>query len=77
MEKQVIAWIDKDPTNKSEQCLHIVESPDILSNLVFDYIIISVLKESVAEEIRKELLEQYQLKEEKVIWRKPEHIPIF
>lgn len=77
MEKQVIAWVDKDPSNKSEQCFHIVESPDILPNLLFDYVIIAVLKESVAEEIRKELLEQYHLQEEKIVWRYTKYISTF
>ena len=74
---QIVGWVDKDPIGKEEQCLYKVKRPETLQNMEYDYVIIAVLKEDMANAIQKELIEKYNLKREKIIWKQPEHTPIF
>lgn len=75
MEKQVVAWVDKNPSEKSEQCMYKIESPEILSRVHFDYVIIAVLREVIAEGIKKDLCEHYNIEKEKIIWNEPMYTP--
>ena len=77
MEKQIIAWIDKNPENKSNQCLHQIYSSDILLSIHYDYIIIAILNKELEILVRSELIDKYHIDNEKILWNKPEHIPIF
>lgn len=77
MEKQIVAWIDKNPSNKSDQCLYQIDSPDILLKIQYDYIIIAILKEKLEMSIRAELIEKYHIENDKILWKQPEYIPIF
>lgn len=74
---RIAAWIDKSPSNKSEQCLYQIDAPEVLERLEFDYIVIAVLKKEVSEIIREELVNNYQIQEAKIIWRKTAYIPVF
>lgn len=77
MEKQVIAWVDKNFLEKSEQCLYPIQSPAILQELKFDHIIIAVLEKELAQKICKELAETYKIERKKIIWNQPQYTAIY
>ena len=52
-----------------------IESPEILSRVHFDYVIIAVLREVIAEGIKKDLCEHYNIEKEKIIWNEPMYTP--
>ncbi len=69
---KVIAWVDKAYDNFSnlrEQ----VQSPEVLSGLFFDYIVIAIEKENTVLEIEKDLISM-GVSKNKIIWKKPESI---
>ena len=69
--------MDKNPSNKSEQCFYKIETPDKIAEIEFDIIIIAVLSKKIAMEIKEDLLKKYPIKREHVIWKQSEHIPFF
>jgi shikimate 5-dehydrogenase len=64
----VVAWLDKDYKAKSLSCLCDIASPDKLLNMQYDYIIIAVIEEGLAKEIKAELVSKWKIKEEKILW---------
>lgn len=68
----VMAWVDKYPEGKDMLCLHKIESRNIINDLEYDYIIISVINEELYISIKKELKELYDIDEEKIMWGKAE-----
>lgn len=66
---QIAAWVDKN----WEQCAEHnfpVSAPETLAECEYDHIVIAVKKRSVAEEIKKELIER-GIAEECILWREP------
>ena len=65
---EIIAWVDKGLAN---QCVYDyrIESPEILSSLAFDKVLIGVKDGDLAEEIREQL--RGFLSEEQILWREP------
>ena len=53
-----------------------MEKVDSLKEVEFDYILIAVKREKMAEEIKKQLFE-YGIKEEKIVWDKPKPFASF
>jgi len=76
-ENHIVAWLDKKPENKEIQCLHNIEKPSLLKDIQYDYILVAVLEESLAEQIRRELIELYHVDDEKIIWGKASYRSIF
>ena len=77
LDNHIVAWVDKNPSNKSEQCFYKIETPDKIAEIEFDIIIIAVLSKKIAMEIKEDLLKKYPIKREHVIWKQSEHIPFF
>lgn len=73
----IVAWIDENYNRKSEQCLYKIESPEILLNLKYDFIIIAVIDEMLSKEIKCKLTDLYAVKEECLIWKKVWHEALF
>lgn len=73
----VVAWLDKEPKGKEVKCLHDIEKPNLLANLKYDYVIVAVMEESLANQIRMELTEIYNINNEKIVWGKTEYCSIF
>ena len=71
--RNIVAWVDENYVNKSDQCLYRIESPKILPKLSYDFIIISVIDEVLAGKIKKKLMELYAVKEENVVWKQVWH----
>ena len=64
----IIAWVD---ANKRDSIYSIeVSSPEVISRLVYDYILIAVSIEDFVDQIRKEL-ELIGVPKEKILWKKP------
>ena len=57
----VVAWVDKYPDGKDMLCLHKIESRNIIKDLEYDYIVISVISEELYISIKKELKELYDI----------------
>lgn len=67
---KVTAWVDRNP--ERYQYKHITLCGiDVLRSMEFDILIIAVLKETLADDIRNELLER-GIEKEKIHWEKPE-----
>lgn len=73
----IVAWVDENYNRKSEQCLYTIESPKILLNLKYEFIIIAVIDEILAREIRSKLIDLYAVKEKCVIWKEVWHEALF
>lgn len=63
---EVVLWVDKNYC-KYDKSLKIV-SPKNIANAEYDYVVIAVQIAAMAEEIKKELLDQGVL-EEKIVWK--------
>jgi glycosyltransferase involved in cell wall biosynthesis len=70
---KIAAWVDKYPEGKNIKVLHDVISIECISTIKYDYIVIAALKESLADSIRNELINLYDIDEEKIIWNKVEY----
>lgn len=68
----VVAWVDKYPDSKDMLCLHKIESRNIIKDLEYDYIVISVISEELYISIKKELKELYDIDDKKIMWGKVE-----
>lgn len=64
----IVAWVDKN-IRLAENIN--IKSPDEVDMNDCDYIVISVEKEAIASEIKENLIKNYKLDPEKIIWRKP------
>ena len=72
-ETEVVAWIDAEYDKKSfDYCK--VKSPDVIEEMIFDYIVIAIKSKIIAQEIKKELIEKYDVDHKKVIWLEPKKI---
>ena len=69
----IVAWVDENYNRKTEQCLYKIESPEILLNLKYDFIIIAVIHEGLAREIKNNLIELYSVKKKHVVWKRVWH----
>ena len=65
---QIVAWVDRLWTHNKDD---LIQSPDILTRIDYDVIIIAVKDVNMAEEIRTHLLKK-KICEEKIVWVKPE-----
>lgn len=68
-EKIIVSWVDRDFKNKSDECLYQIQPVETIQNLGFDFLIIAVKNENVAMEIRKNLINQYNVDANKIIWK--------
>lgn len=73
----IVAWVDKEHEGKEEQCLYPVASPYILKELEYDYLIIAVQRKAVAKQIKKELVDCFQIETNKILWKDSEYEPLF
>ena len=64
-----VAWVDNNYTDYQAQGLE-VSNPCILSEIKFDKLLIAVSSESLASEIKKDLLRK-GIKEDAIIWKRP------
>lgn len=64
-----IVWVDKDRILQNE----IVYSPEVIKKMDYDLIMIAVLSEKIAEDIRKQLIE-LGTPNEKIWWKKPTNL---
>lgn len=71
-ENNIVAWVDRDGDKKSEECLYQIEYPAVLDTLSFDYVIIGVLDEKLANTITNDLVEIYGVAGEKILWDRVE-----
>lgn len=69
----IVAWVDKFPAGKNLKVLHEVLPVESIVGLQYDYIVIAVVKETLAERIKKELVDVYNINEKKILWKKVEY----
>lgn len=67
----IAAWIDKKPNNYDYE-EYDIQPVDIINELQYDYILISVANENVVRQIKNMLQDKYNISAEKIIWKKPE-----
>lgn len=70
-ESNLVCWVDKNYEFLSQY--YNVENPNLISELEYDYVIISVMSEQVVEEIKKDL-EKLQIDKNKIKWISNEYI---
>lgn len=78
-EKQtnIVAWVDEQYYSKREQCLYEIQSPEVLRELQYNYIIIAVMDQLLACQIKKKLMDTYFVKENAIIWKEVWHEALF
>lgn len=69
---KIVAWVDKNWNNTRDLFMHI-QNPACIRNMKYDHIVIAIENNDIAQEVIKELV-QYQVKTEKIIWKKPIYI---
>lgn len=69
----IVAWVDKYPKGKNMRVLHDILPVTSISEFEFDYIIIAVINEKVANNIKKELVEIYGVNEKMILWNRVEY----
>lgn len=69
----LVGWTDKEYLYYRSQDLD-VSSPEELRRWKYDYILLAFQKESLSELVKKELIDLYGIREEKIIWLKPINI---
>lgn len=74
---EIVAWVDKSPKGKAEQCLHEIDLPNKILHLNYDYIIIAVMEETLALRIREELICHYAVQDQRILWKKTGYTSIF
>jgi len=68
----IVAWADKN-YKKYEKSVFPVQKPKCLFECEYEYVLIAVERERLADEIKNEMI-AYGVDEEKIIWLKPECI---
>ena len=54
--------------------MHEILAVNSILNIQYDYIVIAVLKKELADSIRKELIELYNIDSKKILWNKVEYV---
>lgn len=67
--ENVVAWVDKNPEGKTEQCMYEITAIKEIVDKKFDYLIIAIKSQNIAIEVMKELTKDYVVEEDKVVWR--------
>lgn len=65
----IVAWVDLNYERYKQENLNVV-SVDTIEKINYNYIILAVLRENIAENI-KETLKKYEVDESKIYWIKP------
>lgn len=68
----IVSWVDKNPSACNFDYFD-VQPVDVISSLDFDYILIAVLKETIADSIKNDLITM-GIPKEKIIWHEPSFI---
>lgn len=69
LQENIVAWIDVRGKEKERECLYKIDTPDKLTKIEFDYIVITVQSAETAQEIQDELCQKYQIDRKKMIWQ--------
>ena len=72
---KMTAWIDSCPENYDYKYIK-VYGIEIIQDIIFDVIIIAVLRENVASEIKKKLIEM-GVEESKIVWSEPKMFQLY
>ena len=67
---EIVAWVDKRASWFRRQGMEIADC-EIMNNINYDYILICVLRENVAQEIKLELMGM-NIEEKKIVWKRAE-----
>ena len=76
-EQNMVLWVDKCAEKKAEECAYPISTPDAFMQKDWDVILISVQSENLAQKIKDELVDVYQIDQEKLIWNRIEHVPVW
>lgn len=76
-ESNMVLWVDKCAEKKAEECAYPISTPDAFMQKDWDVILISVQSENLAQKIKDELVDVYQIDQEKLIWNRIEHVPVW
>lgn len=76
-ESNMVLWVDKCAEKKAEECAYPISTPDAFIQKDWDVILISVQSENLAQKIKDELVDVYQIDQEKLIWNRVEHVPVW
>lgn len=63
----IVAWTDKNLSGQTVDGV-LIENPINISKMEYDFLILGVVNINVIDEIKRELLEVYGVKEDKIIW---------
>lgn len=75
--KNLAAWVDKYPEGKAERCLCEIVGINDIHNYQFEFFIIAVKENILLEAIRKDLMENYNITGDKIVWKQVTEDSIF
>ena len=73
----LVAWADKYPQKKLDLCLHEIIGINDIKNYKYKFLVIAVKENDLSEAIRKDLIENHQIDENKIIWKQVLESSIF
>lgn len=73
----IVAWVDEQYYDKREECLYEVQPPAVLHELQYNCIIIAVLDQLLATQIKKKLIDTYFIDKHVIIWKEVGHEALF
>lgn len=69
----IAVWVDKDWKMYKDNGLSVAPVAD-LAAAVYDYVIVAVANENMADDIREQLITEWGIRPEKIFWKKPESL---
>ncbi len=68
--RELVAWIDQKWSNHPDETKHV----EFIKKCEFDYILIAITYEGIAESIKRKIMQAYGIDKDKIIWREPKGI---
>ena len=68
---EIVGWVDCAYKKLCDYPM-MIQNPELIMKLAFDYIILAVMDENTAIQIRDDLIQKYHLTKNKIIWVKQE-----
>lgn len=66
---EIVAWADAFPKGKENKCHHYIIEPSAINKYEYDYILIAVKSSQMAKDIKNQLMREYDVDEDKILWQ--------
>ena len=73
-ESNIVCWVDRDAENKRDECAYPLQKPNVLLETEWEILIIAVRSETLAEQIKDSLFEEYDIGKDGMYWAAAERV---